>query len=247
MHVIPLDGKGATPEESFNGFREWGFLSEAVLNILALLGWNDGTDEELYTKEAMIQQFSLDRVSSSGARFNFQKAKWFNKQYLAKLDNTALVTLVRPSLAAHGVTASQEELEKIAALLKVRLDYTVDFYAQSNYFFESLDLDAVAEKNQKTFQNKVVKKWDAPQKALLERLIEALQQVDSFDAANLEEALQPIIGEQQGQVLPVFRLGLSGTMSGPGVYDMMAVLGQEKTVSRLQEFLIFCEKHHAEL
>ncbi|MGH1334488.1 MAG: glutamate--tRNA ligase [Aureispira sp.] len=247
MPVFPLDWKGATPEESFNGFREWGFLSEAVLNILALLGWNDGTDQELYTKEEMVQQFSLDRVSSSGARFNFQKAKWFNKQYLAKLDNAALVDLVRPSLDAHKVTASQGELERIAELLKVRLDYLFDFYAQSNYFFESLDVDRVAEKNQKTFQNKIVKKWDAAQKDLLERLIEALEQVDNFEASTLEETLQPIIGERQGQVLPVFRLGLSGTMSGPGVYDIMAVLGQEKTIARLQAFLTFCEKHAVEL
>lgn len=244
MPVFPLDWKGATPEESFNGFREWGFLSEAVLNILALLGWNDGTDQELYTKEEMIQQFSLDRVSSSGARFNFQKAKWFNKQYLAQLEDAALVELVRPSLQEHGVTASQEELEKIAHLLKVRLDYTVDFYAQANYFFDGLDLDAVAASNQKTFQNKVVKKWSPAQKELLERLINTLQQANSFDAATLEAALEPIIGDKQGDVLPIFRLGLSGTMSGPGVYDIMSVLGKEKTVTRLQEFLTFCEEHH---
>lgn len=244
MPVFPLDWKGATPEESFNGFREWGFLSEAVLNILALLGWNDGTDQEIYTKEEMIQQFSLDRVSSSGARFNFQKANWFNKQYLAQLEDAALVELVRPSLEEHGVTASQEELEKIAHLLKVRLDYTVDFYAQANYFFDSLDLDAVAASNQKTFQNKVVKKWSSAQKELLERLIDSLQQANSFDAATLEAALEPIIGDKQGDVLPIFRLGLSGTMSGPGVYDIMSVLGKEKTVTRLQEFLTFCEEHH---
>lgn len=244
MPVFPLDWKGATPEESFNGFREWGFLSEAVLNILALLGWNDGTDQELYTKEEMIQQFSLDRVSSSGARFNFQKAKWFNKQYLAQLEDAALVELVRPSLQEHGVTASQEELEKIANLLKVRLDYTVDFYAQANYFFNALDLDAVAASNQKTFQNKVVKKWNAAQKELLERLIDTLQQVEQFDATTLEAALEPVIGDKQGEVLPIFRLGLSGTMSGPGVYDIMSVLGKKKTVARLQEFLTFCEEHH---
>lgn len=244
MPVFPLDWKGATPEESFNGFREWGFLSEAVLNILALLGWNDGTDQELYTKEEMIEHFSLDRVSSSGARFNFQKAKWFNKQYLSNLSNAALVELARPSLQAHAVTASQEELEKIAELLKVRLDYTVDFYTQAHYFFDTLDLNAVAASNQKTFQNKVVKKWSAAQKDLLQRLIDTLQSTPTFEATNLEAALEPVIGEKQGELLPIFRLGLSGTMSGPGVYDIMAVLGREKTITRLQEFLVFCEEHH---
>lgn len=244
MPVFPLDWIGASTEESFNGFREWGFLPEAVLNILALLGWNDGTDQELYTKEAMIQQFSLDRVSSSGARFNFQKAKWFNKQYLSQLEEAELVALVRPSLAKHGVTSSQEELERIAALLKVRLDYTVDFYAQGVYFFHDLDLDAVAASNQKTFQNKVVKNWGAAQKALLERLITTLEQADTFEAAPLEAALEPVIGDKQGDVLPIFRLGLSGTMSGPGVYDIMAVLGKTKTIARLEAFLTFCEEHH---
>ncbi len=244
MPVFPLDWKGATPEESFNGFREWGFLPEAVLNILALLGWNDGTDQELYTKAEMIQQFSLDRVSSSGARFNFQKAKWFNKQYLAQLENAALVDLVRPSLEAHGVERTQEALERIAELLKVRLDYVVDFYAQGVYFFHDLDLDAVAASNQKTFQNKVVKKWSPAQKALLERLIDTLAAVNDFEAAPLEAAIEPVIGDKQGDVLPIFRLGLSGTMSGPGVYDIMAVLGREKTITRLQAFLSFCEEHH---
>jgi glutamyl/glutaminyl-tRNA synthetase len=244
MPVFPLDWQGATPEESFNGFREWGFLSEAVLNILALLGWNDGTDQELYTKEEMIQQFSLDRVSSSGARFNFQKAKWFNKQYLANIENADLIALVRSSLDENQVVADQAMLEKIAGLLKVRLDYTVDFYAQASYFFNDLDLEAVAANNQKTFKNKVLKNWGADQKALLERLIEALTQVDTFEAAPLESALEAIIGDKQREVLPIFRLGLSGTMSGPGVYDIMAVLGQEKAVARLQDFMVFCENSY---
>lgn len=240
MPVFPLDW--TSPKDSFRGFREWGFLSEAVLNILALLGWNDGTEQEMYTKEEMIQAFSMDRVSTSGARFNFEKAKWFNKQYLANIDNQALIDLVQPSLDAHGVKTDSNTLLLVANLLKMRINYTNDFYPQGTYFFEDLNLEAVAEKHQKNFQKKVLNKWTETRKVELIDLVQKIDAVSPFNAATLEETIEPLIAEQKGEILPIFRLGLSGEMGGPGVYEIMEVLGQKVTQNRLVAFVGFCEQ-----
>ena len=242
MPVFPLDWTGKTPADSFRGFKEWGFLPEAVLNILALLGWNDGTEQEIYSMQEMKDGFSMDRVSSSGARFNFEKANWFNKQYLAQMENVDLGNLVRASLDAKGVELTADKLNDIAGLLKMRINYVTDFYAQGHYFFHDLDLEAIAEKHQKNFQKKVLDKWSDSLNELLEELLSVLGTVNPFDAAHLESIIEPLIEERKGEVLPIFRLGLSGEMGGPSVYEIMAVLGQEETLSRLSTFVAFCKR-----
>lgn len=241
MPVFPLDWIGKTQAESFRGFKEWGFLSEAVLNILALLGWNDGTEQEIYSKEEMIEGFSMDRVSSSGARFNFEKANWFNKQYLAQMDNADLVDLVRLDLESKGVELPSDKLNKIAGLLKMRISYVTDFYAQGHYFFHDLDLEAVTAKHQKNFQKKVLNKWSDSLNELLQELLNVLATVAPFDSSTLETTIEPLIEERKGEVLPIFRLGLSGEMGGPSVYEIMAVLGKDETLSRLSAFVAFCK------
>ncbi|BDS13345.1 glutamate--tRNA ligase [Aureispira anguillae] len=242
MPVFPLDWKGETEADSFRGFREWGFLSEAVLNILALLGWNDGTEQEIYSKEEMINSFTMDRVSSSGARFNFEKAKWFNKQYLAQMENADLVVLVRPTLDAHKVVVEEKKLERIAELLKMRINYTTDFYAQGSYFFNDLDLEAVAERHQKNFQKKILNKWGDEQKAFMNRLIEIISSADHLVSIYIEAILEPTIADRKGEILPILRLGLSGEMGGPSIYEIMEVLGKNETIKRLLAFIDFCEK-----
>jgi glutamyl/glutaminyl-tRNA synthetase len=241
MPVFPLDWTGKTPADSFRGFKEWGFLPEAVLNILALLGWNDGTEQELYSKQEMIDGFSMERVSSSGARFNFEKANWFNKQYLAQMENAALVDLVRVDLEAKGVQMTVDKLNDIAGLLKMRISYVTDFYAQGHYFFHDLDLEVVVSKHQKNFQKKVLNKWSDPLNELLEKLLNVLSTVKPFDASNLEAMIEPLIEENKGEVLPIFRLGLSGEMGGPSVYEIMAIFGQEESLKRLSTFIEFCK------
>ncbi|WP_052597605.1 glutamate--tRNA ligase [Aureispira sp. CCB-QB1] len=242
MPVFPLDWIGQTQADSFRGFKEWGFLSEAVLNILALLGWNDGTEQEIYSKKEMIDGFSMDRVSSSGARFNFEKANWFNKQYLAQMENADLVNLVRVDLESKGVQMSEEKLNAVAGLLKMRINYVTDFYIQGHYFFHDLDLEAVVAKHQKNFQKKVLNKWNEDLEALLKKLTEALATLSPFDASNLEKTIEPLIEEKKGEVLPIFRLGLSGEMGGPSVYEIMAILGQEETLNRLSSFITFIKE-----
>ena len=242
MPVFPLDWIGQTQADSFRGFKEWGFLSEAVLNILALLGWNDGTEQEIYSKKEMIDGFSMDRVSSSGARFNFEKANWFNKQYLAQMENADLVNLVRVDLESKGVQMPEEKLNAVAGLLKMRINYVTDFYIQGHYFFHDLDLEAVVAKHQKNFQKKVLNKWNEELEDLLKKLMGALATLSPFDASNLEKTIEPLIEEKKGEVLPIFRLGLSGEMGGPSVYEIMAILGQEETLNRLSSFITFIKE-----
>lgn len=241
MPVFPLDWTGKTAADSFRGFKEWGFLPEAVLNILALLGWNDGTEQEIYSKQEMIDGFSMERVSSSGARFNFEKANWFNKQYLAQSENADLVNLVRSDLEAKGVQMTASKLNNIAGLLKMRINYVSDFYAQGHYFFHDLDLEAVAVKHKKNFEKKILNKWDDSLNELLEKLLSVLANVSPFDASNLEQTIEPLIEENKGGVLPIFRLGLSGEMGGPSVYEIMAILEQEESLNRLSAFVEFCK------
>ena len=196
--------------------------------------------------EEMTEAFSLSRVSPSGARFNFAKAKWFNKQYLSQMQAADLLALVEPQLQEAGVdTSNREQLLSIAELLKMRLDFTTEFYAQSSYFYQALDYDAVFTKNQKNFQKKVLNKWNDDQRAFLEQLITQLQQTTPYTAAALQSNLDPLIGDRQGEVLPIFRLALSGNMGGPGIYDIMAVLGPSATTQRLQKFMAFCEAYKA--
>ena len=241
MPVFPLDWTGNTEADSFKGFKEWGFLPEAVLNMLALLSWNDGTDKENFSVDEMIQAFEMQRVSKSGARFSFDKAKSFNKQYLAQMENADLVNLVRSDLEEKGVQMTADILNDIAGLLKMRISYVTDFYAQGHYFFHDLDLEAVATKHQKNFQKKVLNKWSDPLNGLLENLLNVLATVSPFDAPNLEATIEPLIEENKGEVLPIFRLGLSGEMGGPDVYEIMAIFGQEETLNRLSAFVEFCK------
>lgn len=242
MPVFPLDWNGSTAEERFKGFREWGFLPAAVLNMLALLGWNEGVDKELYTKQEMIQSFSLDRVSASGARFNFEKAKWFNKQYLSNADAADLIEVIKPSLPAH-IDSSTDTFKKIVDLLKVRLNFIGDFNSQSAYFFNALNYDDVVARHAKNFKKKIMDNWSEASMQQYQELIDLIDGVKDFSVAALEASIEPVIAEQKGKILPFFRLALTGEMGGPGVYEIMDVLGRAETIKRMHVFVDFCNNY----
>lgn len=241
MPVFPLDWQGEKESDFFRGFREWGFLPEAVINLLALLGWNDGTDQEIYTIEELIAAFDMSRVASGGARFSFDKAKWFNKQYLSTMSSSKLADLVQPRLEEVGIDAERNKIEQVAEMLKPRIGFVTDFVEQSRYLFEDIDLAVVGAVQQKNIEKKVLKNWSETQ-PIVTNLIEKLNKVTDFKSATLANQIEPLIAENKGQVLPVFRLALSGEMGGPDVYDIMDVLGQQKTVERLQDFVAFCSR-----
>lgn len=228
MPVFPLEWNGATPEESFSGFRDTGFLPEAVINFLALLGWHPGGEQEIFSIDELIQAFSVDHISKGGARFDYEKAKWFNQKYIQAADNAVLASYIGPLAAAKGYNPSEDYLQQVAALMKERVTFLPDFVETGYYLFEP-----VREYDRETFQ----KKWTPAVADFFAELIKMVATFDDFNAAALEEAVKHFMQEKgfkPGDVLPLLRIALAGTMKGPAVFDMAVALGREETVRRLE-------------
>jgi glutamyl-tRNA synthetase len=245
MPVFPLDFQ---PEEGdfIPGFREWGFEAEAVLNFLALLGWNSGTDQEIFSLEELVEAFDLSRVSKSGARFDFDKAKWFNQQYIIKMSDEDFAKKALPFIQAANFeeTCDEHYLSTVAPLMKERLELLKDLPTQGHYFFKVPDYEETRAKEWKNLKKKVVKKWSEERKALFEGLLSDYNNLTDFNAATTEELTKTFMEKNElgfGDVLPVLRFGLSGTMQGPGVYEMMEVLGKEYVIDRMKQFFGFCD------
>ena len=228
MPVFPLSWKGATEEESFTGFRETGFLPSAALNFLALLGWHPGGDQEIFSLDELVQAFSIEHIGKSGARFDYDKAKWFNQKYIQATENAELARLIGPYAEKAGYRSDDAYLTQVAALMKERVTFLPDFTAQGSYLFEPVqeyDLDTVR------------KKWNAAQQPVFEALIAVVESAGDFSGPALEESVKHFIHEKNlkpGDVLPLLRLALAGTMKGPAVFDMAALLGKDETVQRLR-------------
>lgn len=234
--VFPLSWKGDTPEDSFDGFRECGFLPEAVLNFLALLGWHPGTEQEIFSLPELIEAFSIEHIGKSGARFDFEKAKWFNQKYIQAMENPDLAQLIRPYAERAGYQATDELLEEVAALMKERVTALPDFVSEGYYLFEpprGYDMETVQ------------KKWSPAINAAFGELIAAIGQLEVFTAHIAEGAVKEYIHEKNlkpGDILPLLRIALAGTMKGPAVFDMAYALGQAETVRRLQHFVDYVQQ-----
>ncbi len=210
--VFPLDWKNIKTGETASGFREKGFLPEAVINFLAFLGWNPGTEQEMFSMEELVEAFSLDRVSKSGAKFNYDKAKWFNQQYLIHSKDEDLVKYLADLAKANGHSASNEFLSKICGLLKERITTIHELWEQGYYFFEP-----VADYDSKTIH----KKWKGEMRPTFDNLVNTIDEVSGFSAANIEAAVKSFIQDNElkfGDILPIFRVSLTGTMQNFQVY-----------------------------
>ncbi|MCP4440644.1 MAG: glutamate--tRNA ligase [Aureispira sp.] len=244
MPVFPLDWNGATADDNFKGFREWGFLPSAVLNLLALLGWNSGDEQELFTLDELVQKFSFARVSKSGAQFNYEKAKWYNQQYIINSENATLLEFIRPIFKDKEQDLSEEALLGVAQLLKQRVNFLPEFHEQSAFLFQSLDLEALKEKEGKNLRKKVFNKW-ADSKESCQTLKTMLSSIDSFEADNIKTELEKSIeqnGFEKRLILPILRYAISGKGGGPELDGIMALLGKNETLTRLNNFFEFCDK-----
>ena len=229
MPVFPLAWKGETPEDSFTGFRESGFLPEAVLNFLVLLGWHPGNDQEVFTQEELVQAFSLEHISKSGARFDYEKAKWFNQQYIHAASTESLVEYIRPMAAERKYNVQPAFLAEVVQLMKERVTVLQDFVEQGYYLFKPVS---------QYDDTMIQKKWNTDLQPVFDALRQHVEKVEPFTATALEEAVKAFMEEhglKPGAVLPLLRLALAGTMKGPAVFDMAAVLGKEETVQRLSK------------
>ncbi len=231
--VFPLSWKGASAEDCFLGFREAGFLPPAVLNFLALLGWHPGGEQEVFSMEEMVRLFSLEHISKGGARFDYDKARWFNQRYIMATDNATLAQYLRPLAEAKGYRADLPYLERVAALMKERVSLLPDFLEGGYYLFEPV----------RTYDDESIrKKWNSALQPVLEAIADRIPSVQPFDAPALEAAVKALLQEHQakaGEVLPLLRLALVGTMKGPPVFDTAALLGPAETAERLRRGMAY--------
>ncbi|HMO39765.1 MAG TPA: glutamate--tRNA ligase [Saprospiraceae bacterium] len=231
--VFPLGWAGDTPEESFQGFREFGFLPQAMLNFLAFQGWNPGTEQEIFTIPELIEAFSLEKIGKSGARFDFEKAKWYNQQYVHTADAATLATFVRPLLETKGYHPEPAFLESFCTLLRERVTLLPEFWEKGAFFFtEPKEYDA---KN-------VQKRWDATTRNLFEQLTDTLRAIadNQWSEPRVHQTVQEFMDQHElkpGALFPLLRIALAGSTQGPALFGMMELLGKSKTIARLDSAL----------
>ncbi len=229
--VFPIEWKNPENGEVASGYRESGYFQEAFINILALLGWNPGTEQELFSMNELIQAFSLDRVGKSGSRFDPEKAKWFNHQYLLKKEDAALVFLFQKILQKKGFTVSDEFVGKVISLIKERSNFVDDFWDQSYFFFQAPG----------SYDPEFVKKrWKENTPGILMNLISELSLLENFSSENLEKTIHDFLDKNQlgmGQVMNALRLTIIGSGRGPGMFDVMELLGKEEVINRINKGL----------
>lgn len=240
--VFPLEWQ--TAEGVSSGYREKGFFPEAVINFLALLGWNDGTEQELFSLEELVEKFDLNRVHKSGAKFDPEKNKWFNHQYLMKQDDADLadsfqkiiVEKSKDSFAALGMTTEQDsfaslrmtKLTKIVSLIKERANFVSEFWELSDYFFEA----------PASYDEKASKNWKEETPALMKELISVISEITDFTSFNIETIIKDWMTTNEigmGKVMQPFRLSLVGALKGPHLFDIVELIGKEETIQRIEK------------
>ncbi len=226
--VFPLEWTDPKTGAISSGYRESGYLPEAVINFLALLGWNPGTDQEILSMDDLIHQFSLERCSKSGAKFDYEKGKWFNHKYIQMKSDAELARMFMPVLAEHGIHASEEKVEKVVALVKERVNFVKELWDQGSFFFVAPQL----------YDEKTVKKrWKAESPEQMAELAGVLESITDFTPHNTEEIVKAWIAEKEyhlGNIMNAFRLAIVGEPKGPHMFDIITVIGKAETIARLK-------------
>jgi glutamyl-tRNA synthetase len=234
--VFPLEWISPDNGEVASGYRESGYFPEAFVNILAFLGWNPGTEQELFSMEEMIQTFTLDRVGKSGSRFDPEKAKWFNHQYLIKWDEKTLCQAFQSLLKAKDIDVTDDFVLKIIGLIKERANFVKDFWDQSFFFFQP----------PAAYDSQMVNKaWKENTSEILKSLLLNLESIIDFDEPNLDHIIKQFTGNYQlgmGQVMTPLRIALVGSAMGPGVTIIMELLGKEEVMKRINSALLTISK-----
>ncbi len=214
------------------GFREMGFLPEAFINMLAVLGWNDGTEQEIFSIEELISKFSVDRVSKAGAKFDFEKAKWFNHEWIKKTDNTEILPQIEGVLNQHGVTSRPSDyVLKVLALVKERMTFVEDFWEQASFFFtipDIYDVDAVKPK------------WNKNKTAFFQNIAAEFETMQEWTAISLEPFFKNKVadsGMKIGELMMPFRIMLVGRKFGPDVFQIAERLGKDEVIKRIEKAL----------
>jgi glutamyl-tRNA synthetase len=228
--VFPMQWTDPKTNEVSSGYKESGYYPEAVTNMLALLGWHPSGNQELFSMDELISEFSLERVSKSGAKFDLQKALWFNQQYLQRKPLNEQYELLKPMLEERGYDACQEYVEQVIVLMREKVQFAKDVVSEGYYFFEA----------PKEYDAEVVrKKWKAETNGHILGLAQAFEglAVDA-NAEAYENAFKTyceVAGIKTGEVLQPLRVAVSGAPMGPPIWDMIALIGRDFVLPRLRE------------
>ena len=226
--VFPLEWRDPKSGAVSSGFRESDYLPEAVINFLALLGWNPGGDVELMSMDELVQKFDLTKCSKAGARFDYKKMVWFNHEYILRKSDAEIAEIFMPVVKAHGVETTMERLEKIVALMKGRVNFVHELWDASSFYFV-----APTEYDEKT----VKKRWKEDSAQKMTELADLLASLDDFSIENQDKAVHEWIeakGYGMGEIMNAFRLTLVGEGKGPQMFDISSLLGKEETLARMQ-------------
>ena len=226
--VFPLEWHDPKTGEVSNGYREQGYFPEAVINFLALLGWNPGTEQEMFTLDELVEQFDITKCSKAGARFDYQKGIWFNHEYILRKSNEEISKLFAPIVAGNGIDESMERITKVVSMMKDRVSFVKELWPLCSFFFIP-----PTEYDEKT----VRKRWKENSAQVMGELAEVLEGIDDFSLENQEHIVMAWVeskGYKLGDVMNAFRLTLVGEGKGPGMFDISAFLGKEETLRRLR-------------
>ena len=227
--VFPLEWHDPKTGDISSGYRESGYVPEAVVNFLALLGWNPGTEQELFSLDELVEQFDIHKCSKSGAKFDYQKGMWFNHEYILRKSNEEIARLFAPIVANNGVDESMERITKVVSMMKDRVSFVKELWPLCSFFFI-----APLEYDEKT----VKKRWKADSAKVMTELAEVLEGIDDFSVEGQEPIVMKWVeekGYKLGDVMNAFRLALVGIGKGPGMFDISAFLGKEETLARLRK------------
>ena len=228
--VFPLDWRDPVTGDFSSGYREAGYLPQAVINFLALLGWNDGTDQEIFSMQELIERFSFEHCSKKGAKFDYEKGKWFNHEYLIHMDDAALAQAFKPVLAQHvdATAFTDDYITRAVGLIKSRINFVKDAWDQAKFFFV-----APTEYNEKDIK----KRWKDDTPAIMRELIEVIRGIDNMASASAEAVVMEWIKAHDyhmGNVMNAFRLTVVGECKGPHMFDITELLGKDETIARIE-------------
>jgi glutamyl-tRNA synthetase len=229
--VFAMNWKDPKTGEKVQGFRERGFLPEAFLNMLAMLGWNDGTEQEIFTLDELVARFSMERVHKGGAKFDYEKAKWFNHQHIQRKTDSELATLIQPFFLQKGLDAPLDKLAIVARMIKDRCSLLSDFWEQGYYFFQTPEITELPA---------IQEKWDERKKDLFTNWIAALNSLTAWNHTEIEQSFTATLataGLKKGDLMLPLRIMLVGAKFGPGVFLIAELIGKEETIKRIENAL----------
>ena len=227
--VFPLDWEDPASSEILSGYKETGYFPAAVPNILALLGWNPGTEKEIFSLEELSEEFSLERVGKSGAKFDPEKAKWFNHQYMQLQNIEELSISFNEILLEKGIIKTIDYVTKVVELVRERATFMSELWDQSWFFFEAPE----------SFNEKIVKKrWKENSPEILNQLSSEIRKIDDFTSTMIEEKVKQLVEQKElgfGALMNIFRLCLVGSAMGPHLFDIAELIGKQETLDRIEK------------